>query len=135
MSTASYIFGIVAALLALSVVIEMLRLRRLRERHAVWWIVAGALALIIGIFPQTLVWAANAVGVEIPTNLAFFLSVLVLFFVCIQQSTELTDLESKTRVLAEECALHDARLNELEKECSKPENQSANKPDGFGARQ
>lgn len=114
MNVASYIFGIVAALLALSVVVEMLRRRRLRERHAVWWIVAGLLALLLGIFPQALVWAADVVGVEIPTNLAFFLSLLVLFLVCIQQSAELTDLEGKTRILAEECALQDERLNRLE---------------------
>jgi hypothetical protein len=114
MNVASYVFGIVAALIALSVVIEMLRLRRLRERHAVWWIIAGVSALLIGIFPQTLIWAAQVVGVEIPTNLAFFLSLLVLFLVCIQQSAELTDLEGKTRVLAEQCAFQDARLNVLE---------------------
>lgn len=114
MNIVSYVFGIVAALLALSVVIEMLRRRRLRERHAVWWIVAGVLALLIGVFPETLVWAATVVGIEIPTNLAFFLSLLVLFLVCIQQSAELTDLEEKTRILAEQCALQDARLNVLE---------------------
>ncbi|MBB5642146.1 DUF2304 domain-containing protein [Cryobacterium roopkundense] len=119
MNVASYIFGIVAALLALSVVIEMLRRRRLRERHAVWWIVAGLLALLLGIFPQALVWAADVVGVEIPTNLAFFLSLLVLFLVCIQQSAELTDLEGKTRILAEECALQEERLNRLEKAYSR----------------
>jgi hypothetical protein len=114
MSTASYLLGIVAALLTLGVVIEMLRRRRLRERHAVWWLVAGILALTIGVFPQTLVWAAGVVGVEIPTNLIFFVSVVILFLVCIQHSAELTDLEDKTRVLAEDSALQALRIEELE---------------------
>jgi hypothetical protein len=116
MSVASYIFGIVAALFTLAVVIEMLRRGRLRERHAVWWIIAGSLALLIGVFPQVLVWAASVVGIEVPTNLVFFVSVLVLFLVCIQHSAELTDLEDKTRVLAEHTALQEGRMAELERE-------------------
>ena len=114
MTPASYVFGIVSALLTLFVVIEMLRRRKLRERHAVSWIIAGVLALIIGIFPQTLEWAAAVVGVEIPTNLVFFISLFILFIVCIQHSGELTDLEDKTRVLAEHCALQEARIRVLE---------------------
>lgn len=115
MNVASYVFGIVAAIIALSVVVEMLRRRRLRERHAVWWIFAGVFALIVGIFPQTLVWAAELVGVEVPTNLVFFLSLLILFLVCVQHSGELTDLENKTRVLAEHSALQHERIDQLER--------------------
>ncbi|TDW30697.1 DUF2304 domain-containing protein [Cryobacterium psychrophilum] len=115
MNVASYVFGIVAAVLALTVIVEMLRRRRLRERHAVWWILAGVFALVVGIFPQTLVWASTLVGVEIPTNLVFFLSLLILFLVCIQHSGELTDLEDKTRVLAENSALQHARIDEMER--------------------
>ncbi|MFT2816914.1 DUF2304 domain-containing protein [Leifsonia sp. A12D58] len=114
MSVTSYIFGILAALMTLGVVIEMLRRRRLRERHAIWWLIAGVLALIVGIFPAVLDWAANLVGVGAPTNLVFFVSIAVLFLVCIQHSAELTDLESKTRTLAEESALQDMRIRELE---------------------
>ena len=120
MSITSYVFGILSALLVLVVVIEMLRRGRLRERHAVWWIVAGVLALIIGVFPQVLTWAANLVGVEVPTNLVFFVSVFILFLVCLQQSAELTDLEHKTRVLAEHSALQDARISAIQRVLNSP---------------
>ncbi|NYF11536.1 hypothetical protein HDC94_002692 [Leifsonia sp. AK011] len=114
MSVASYIFGIVSALLILVVVIEMLRRGRLRERHAVWWVIAGVLALIAGVFPSTLAWAARAVGIEVPTNLLFFVSIGILFFVALQTSAELTRLEAKTRTLAEQVALLELRIRELE---------------------
>ena len=114
MSTATYILGIIAALTTLVVVIEMLRRRHLRERHAIWWLIAGILALIIGVFPQVLAWAARAVGIEIPTNLIFFVSLFILFLVSIQHSAELTRLEDKVRVLAEEAAFTDLRLRALE---------------------
>jgi hypothetical protein len=118
-SLTSYVFGIVAAALTLVVVIELLRHRHLRERHAIWWLVAGVLALIVGIFPTTLVWAANLVGIEVPTNLVFFVSIAILFFVCLQHSSELTQLENKTRTLAEQAALLDLRIRTLEQsQCS-----------------
>jgi hypothetical protein len=115
MSALSHVIGIGAAALTLIVVIEMLRRRRLRERHAIWWLVAGILALLIGIFPSALEWVSDLVGIELPVNLIFFVSIAVLFFVCIQSSSELTSLEEKTRILAEETALLRIRVWELEK--------------------
>jgi hypothetical protein len=114
MSVASYVLGIVGAVLTLVVVIELLRRRQLRERHAVWWLMAGTLALITGVFPGVLTWAAGLLGIGIPTNLVFFVSIAILVLVCIQHSAELTRLESKTRTLAESVALLDLRLREFE---------------------
>ncbi|MDQ1581484.1 MAG: hypothetical protein QOD05_2259 [Microbacteriaceae bacterium] len=114
MSMTSYILGIVAALFTLGVVLEMLRRKQMRERHAVWWLLAGTLALVIGVFPGILTWAANLFGIGAPTNLVFFVSIAVLFLVCIQHSAELTTQEDKTRRLAEESVLQNMRLSELE---------------------
>ncbi|GAB3616043.1 hypothetical protein GCM10027416_06000 [Okibacterium endophyticum] len=115
MSVVTYIFGIVAALFVLAVVIDMLRRGRLRERHAVWWLIAGTLALIVGVFPSILDSAAALVGIDAPTNLVFFVSITILFLVCLQNSSELTTLESKTRTLAEVSAINDLRIQELER--------------------
>jgi hypothetical protein len=116
MTVASYVLGVVAALLVLVIVVEMLRRRRLRERHALWWLVAGVLALIAGIFPSTLVWAAQLVGVQLPTNLIFFVGIAILFLVCLQHASELTSLEAKTRTLAEQSAMQELRIRELERQ-------------------
>lgn len=118
MSLASYLLGIAASLITLVVVIEMLRRRRLRERHAIWWLVAGTLALVVGVFPSTLDWAARLVGVEVPTNLVFFVSMAVLVLVCLQHSAELTDLESESHTLAQTVALLRLRVDDLERSAS-----------------
>lgn len=111
MSITSYILGIVASLFALGLVIEMLRRRRLRERHAIWWLVAGIMALVVAVFPQTLLWTAELLGIVVPTNLVFFVSIAVLFFVALQNSSELTSLESKTRRLAEDVAILESKIS------------------------
>lgn len=113
MTPISQAIGIFAAALTLIVVIEMVRRGRLKERHALWWLIAGTLALIIGIFPSLLDGVADFVGIEVPINLVFFVSIAVLFLVCIQNSSELTTLEEKTRILAEEVALLRNQISEL----------------------
>jgi hypothetical protein len=114
MSLVTYLFGIVSAVLVLVVVLELLRKRRVRERHALWWIVAGLLALVVAVFPAVLTSAAAALHITVPTNLGFFVSVVILFLVSVQHSAELTVLEEKTRTLAEHVALQDERLGRLE---------------------
>lgn len=110
----TYVFTVATALVILIVVIEMLRRRRLRERHALWWFIAGSLALVVSVFPSTLVWASDLLGVEVPLNLVLFVGLAVLFLVSVQQSAELTALESKARVLAESSALLELRVERLE---------------------
>ena len=105
MNARSYAFGIAAAVVVLVVVVTLLRRRRLRERHAIWWLVAGTLALIAGIFPGALSSVATLLGIDIPVNLLFFTSIAILFLVSLQASSELTTLEAKTRILAERVAL------------------------------
>ncbi len=122
MSIGSYFFGIAAAALVLIAVVELLRRRRLRERHAVWWLFAGTLALIAGIFPNTLAWAASAIGIGLPANLVFFVSIAILFLVSLQHSAELTTLENKTRTLAERIALMELRLQATESDPDQEDN-------------
>jgi hypothetical protein len=114
MNLTSYIFGIIAAVVTLFVVVEMLRRRRLRERHIVWWLLFGVLVLVVAVFPSALAWAAGLVGITVPINLVFFVSVIVLFLVSLQHSAEATRLENKTRILAEEHAILALRVAELQ---------------------
>ncbi|MCS5496263.1 DUF2304 domain-containing protein [Cnuibacter physcomitrellae] len=114
MSITIYIVGIVAALFTLAVVIESLRRHHLRERHAVWWLLAGLVALVFAVFPGLLDRAASLLGVTVPINLAFFLSIAVLFLVSIQHSGELTKLEGQVRTLTEAAALQELRVKRLE---------------------
>lgn len=115
MSTVTYILGIVISVITLIIVIEMLRRHRLRERHAIWWFTACLIILVVAIFPVILDWLATLMGIAAPANLVFILSIIVLFFVSLQHSSELTTLEAKVRRLAEDVALQELRIAELEK--------------------
>lgn len=113
MTLRGYIFGVAAALVVLLVVITLLRRHKLRERHAIWWLAAGTVALLASAFPQVLERAADFVGVQLPVNLVFFISIAILFLVSLQHSAELTTLEAKVRTLAETVVLQQMRIDEL----------------------
>jgi hypothetical protein len=115
LNVVSYLFGIFAAVLALVAIVELMRRGTLRERHALWWFIGGILALVIAVFPQTLQWAADVLGIVVPTNLVFFVSIGLLFLVSLQYGAELTRVEEKMRVLAERSAFHEQRLEILER--------------------
>lgn len=114
MNPVTYAFGIIAAVLALVAIVELMRRGTLRERHAVWWFVGGLLALVIAVFPRTLNWAADLVGITLPVNLVFFVAIGLLFLVSLQYGAELTRIEEKMRTLAEKSAFHAQRIEALE---------------------
>ncbi len=121
MSPFQYFLGVFAALLTFGIVIEMLRRRQLRERHAGWWIIAGIFAIIISVFPGTLAWASELLGFEVPVNLVFFSSLFILFLVALQHSAELTKLEAHNRAIVERVIILELRVEELR-------GQSTNRP-------
>ena len=110
MSLFQYLSGIVMALTTFVIVLEMLRRRRLRERHAGWWLVAGALAILISVFPGLLAIAASSLGFEAPINLVFFVSIFILFLVALQHSAELTKLEAHNRALVERLVILELKI-------------------------
>jgi hypothetical protein len=100
--------NIAAFLLALAIVglvAEMLRRKKLREKYAIWWLVVGVATLVLAAFPQLLVYIAQVVGVQLPSNLLFILSILMLLGVCLHLSWEISVVEEETRALAEEVAI------------------------------
>lgn len=105
MTTLSYLMGIAVAAMVLVLIVELLRRRALKERQAVWWFLAGVIALLLAIFPQLTTFLARATGVELPINLVFFVSIAVLFLVSLQSSAEITRLERRVERLAEEVGI------------------------------
>ncbi|GJF02247.1 DUF2304 domain-containing protein [Pseudonocardia sp. D17] len=109
------IFSVVVAVAALVLVVELLRRRRLREKYAVIWVVISIGTLVVAIFPSLLRGVAQAIGIQTPSNLLFFGSLLVLFAVSLQLSREVGLLEEQSRRLAEEVGALRLRLDAMEK--------------------
>ena len=100
-----YAFAVASCIGLIAFLVVLLRTRRLREKYAIIWIVAGLGTLVLGAFPGTMGALAKAVGVQTPSNLLFAVALIILLLVCIQLSVEITSLEEETRTLVEEVAM------------------------------
>ncbi len=110
------IVSVIVALAALVLVFELLRRRRLREKYAVIWVVISIGTLVVALFPPMLGWVAGLVGIQTPSNLLFFASLIILFAVSLQLSREVGLLEEQSRRLAEEVGGLKLRMDALERE-------------------
>jgi len=113
-STRLTIFSVVVAVAALLLVVELLRRRRLREKYAVIWVVIAIGTLVVVVFPSVLQQLSGLVGIQTPSNLLFFASLLILFAVSLQLSREVGLLEEQSRTLAEEIGSLRMRVESLE---------------------
>lgn len=107
-------FGVILALIILAVVMRMLLKRSLREKYAVMWLVIGLAVLILGLFPQLLTAMTDLLGVQLPSNLLFALAIVLLLGVALHLSWELSQAEDEIRRLAEEAAISEATVSQLE---------------------
>ncbi|MDI3242681.1 DUF2304 domain-containing protein [Arthrobacter sp. AL08] len=108
--------NIAAFLLSLAIValvVEMLRRKKLREKYAVLWLVVGVATLVLAAFPRLLNIVAEFVGVQLPSNLLFTMSILMLLGVCLHLSWEISVVEDETRTLAEEVAILRSQVEAL----------------------
>ena len=106
----------------LVIVVWMLLARKLREKYAVMWLVIGLAVLVLGVFPQLLLWLTETLGVQVPANLLFSLAIVLLLGVTLHLSWELSQAEDEIRRVAEEAAISradverlDARIDELQR--------------------
>lgn len=122
-----YPFALILAAATVLLLGWLLRTRRLREKYAFLWLGLAVGICVLGAFPQALFAVAAFSGVETPVNVLFSGAIVVLLLVSVQLSAEMSQLEERTRTVAESIALLQARVDELEK--------SAKFPTGGGAAQ
>ena len=107
------ILAIVTSLVTLIFIIDLLRRGVLKEKYAALWLIVAGTAFILSVFPGLLRAVTDLLGVEIPANLLFFVTIVVLVLVSVQLSYELSRHEAQIRRLAEEIALQQDELDAL----------------------
>ena len=105
LSTRAHIVVIAVVLIGAWFLLRLLRRRQLRGKYTLLWMFVGVVVLALAVFPTLLDHTANVLGIYSGPNLLFLLSIAFLLLVCIYFSWELSRLEERTRVLAEEVAI------------------------------
>jgi len=93
-------------------ILRLVRRRQLRAKYSFLWITIGFATLLLAALPRTFDRVARDLGVASAPNLFFFVAIAVLLLVIVHFSWELTRLEDRTRMLAEDLALLRVELGE-----------------------
>ena len=105
----------IASVGLLAVVLELIRSRRLRERYALLWLLAGVVLLVFSIWRDGINTIAGWVGIRTyPPAVLFAIAALFFFAVLLHYATVISRLSDQNTVLAQRLALLESRLGELE---------------------
>ena len=108
---------LVAAAMTLAfvaVIVRMVRKRRLRAKYSFLWIGVGGVLLLLCVVPSLLETLASSVGILYPPAVLFLGAIMLLLFLSVHLSWEISRLEDRQRTLAEELGLACTRITELE---------------------
>lgn len=104
-SNRSIVLAIGAAVIALLVILELVRRRRLGEEYSLLWLATAVVMLVVGVWRELLHSLAAAVGIFHPPNLLFLLAALFLLFIQLYLSTVITRLTQENKDIAQQVAL------------------------------
>jgi hypothetical protein len=103
-----------ATLLAFfSWVIHLVRFQHLSLRDSLLWLISTGVVLVFAVFPHLLRDLASAIAVQVPSNALFALAIVYLALNVVSLTIALSNGATKTRRLAQECALLRAELDAM----------------------
>ncbi len=105
-------FGI-AVIIYLFIIVQLLKRKKLDLKYTLLWLVAAAVLLFVTIFPQTVYFISQFLGITTPINSALVLAGMFIIVILITITSIVSNLNSRLRSLTQEIALLDKKVREL----------------------
>jgi hypothetical protein len=96
---------IVLAVIVCGLIFELVRRKRLMERYAILWLVAGATVLVLGVWQGLLTTLAHAVGIYYAPSALFAVAFLFVLIMLVHFSMTVSKLSDENKILAQRLAL------------------------------
>ena len=120
MSWRAHIAVLVVASGILSFILRLVRRGHLRAKYSMLWIFIGVGVAALAIFPDILTRLSKVLGIAYPPATFLLFAVAFLLMLALHFSWELSRLEDRTRVLAEDLALLAEKFDEHHPDPSDP---------------
>lgn len=105
---------LVGAIGYLTIILFLLKRKRLTVRYSIIWLFSGAVFLIFAIFPYTVLVLRDLLKMEMPVNVVFTLVIAFMLLLLLSLSSIVSGFADKQRRMAQEMALLEKRVRELE---------------------
>ena len=99
----------VAVVITLSVIVNMIRKKRLELRYALAWLLVGVSVLILDCFPALITWLARKVGIASPVNMLFFFGFCFSLVIIFVLTISISRMSIRIKQLAQKLALYEKK--------------------------
>lgn len=110
------IFIAIAIFAMAGIIIRMVSKEKIDLRYAIGWLFLLVLALILDLFPEGLFWFSELIGVTLPANMIFLVSVFLLVGAAYLITAALSRIADSTKRLTQESALLEKEIEVLKSE-------------------
>lgn len=102
-------------------IINKVRRKKLQLSYSIFWIVSGIVLIIILLIPNCISNITNLLGFEVPSNMIFFITIVMAFYLILQLMTELSKETKRNVSLIQEISLLKKRVTDIENKENKGE--------------
>lgn len=106
------VIGIIL-LIAFIIIINMIRRKKFDLRYGLSWLCLLIIAMILDIFPGIIIRLAELAGVDIPSNMVFFVGLIFVIVLIYTSTVSISHLSQRVKRLTQELALMQKELDEL----------------------
>ncbi|MCI8362387.1 MAG: DUF2304 domain-containing protein [Clostridia bacterium] len=107
--------AIIFVLMMLSI-INKVRKGKLQLSYSVFWILSGITLIIILLIPNCISNITNLLGFEVASNMIFFITIVMAFYLILQLMTELSKEAKRNVNLIQEISILKKKMTDIEKE-------------------
>jgi hypothetical protein len=103
---------IILAVVVCGLIFELVRRKRLMERYAILWLLAGLTVLVLGLWKGLLSTLSHAVGIYYPPSVLFAVAFFFVLVMLVHFSMTVSKLSDQNTLLAQRLALLQQRLEQ-----------------------
>jgi hypothetical protein len=105
LSARAHVIVVLVVLAGVFLLLRVLNRRQMRGKYTLLWMFVGLLVLVLAAFPTLLDRVSHFLRIYYAPSTLFIAAIGFLLLVCVYFSFELSRLEERTRILAEELAI------------------------------
>ncbi len=105
--------------LMMLIIINKVRKGKLQLAYSIFWIISGIILIIVLLIPNCISNITNLLGFEVISNMIFFITIVMAFYLILQLMTELSKEAKRNVSLIQEISLLKKRVTDIENEKNK----------------
>lgn len=96
--------------------VRKIQKRKLDLKYTLSWFFLILLLMVLDLFPNIIKFFAQLIGIEVPSNLLFFVGISVCLIIIYTQTVAISKLTDEVRGLSQKLGLLEKRVKDSEKE-------------------